>query len=549
LGKVWVQQGSRAAERSVEVRSHRDSLLQSYSGMVKEFETILMGMFESSAYLVEWNFDGHRRSFEKLLGNIAACPERLVGPESGAAMAPFRTFVGTWLQLFEQCSIDPIGMPNQIVLDRELDACTSIASMSTLVLERLEKNEVTFIKAAMEEMKGFEGTGSLRGEVENHRWIECGRFGCGIGTQADEYSEEDLSTYPMDLFCGCFKVTLMSQTHLLLILCSFFGVAIVAAEICLRKYVLAAVVSMALVVLVHFLCRIGDIDQYAALAREVHQLKRAADAVALHKEDLTLFTDKLRRLDHIWRLRTIPCMDLLVELAELVMSTPPEEKLSLMQGMCQQLPVLMEGLGPLALWITEADKSPELLQVAATQLHSCAEFVEANRNSPDLASLTMRRMSRTFGFLVVRIVGCQELTNKAKGASLGKVVRPYVAIRLRSPGGAKSAEVQQELRTTVGEKSLNPVWNEEFFVSVPWDADQVEFHVYDVSGASLGYHIANFRTMPPGVWQKGAERLRSVKKSAFKRSEIFYEVLFAEQLRQLYNMEELDPPQLMSFLS
>lgn len=84
----------------------------------------------------------------------------------------------------------------------------------------------------------------------------------------------------------CLQVTLMSQTHLLLILCSFFGVAIVAAEICLRKYVLAAVVSMALVVLVHFLCRIGDIDQYAALAREVHQLKRAADAVALHKEEL-----------------------------------------------------------------------------------------------------------------------------------------------------------------------------------------------------------------------------------------------------------------------
>jgi len=562
LGKVWIQHGGRAAERSIEVRSHRDSLLQSYSGMVKESETILMGMFESSAYLVEWNFDGRRRSFEKLLNSIAASPERLVGPDaSGNALVPFRIFVGAWLQLFEQCSIDPIATPNQIVRDKELDACTTIVSMSNLVLERLQKNEVTFIKAAMEEMKSFEGTGFLRGEIESHKWIECGCFGFGMRTQADDFADDDNedsspfpepTAFPVDCLCGCLKITLMSQTHVLLLMCMVFGIGIIALELVLRKYIMAIGLSVPMVSMVYFLCRIGEIDQYAALAREVHQLRRAANAVSLHHQELTSFTDKLRRLDHIWRLRTIPCMDLLMELVELVMSTAPEEKLPLMQGLCQQLPVLMEGLGPLALWIAEADKSPELLQVAASQLHSCAEFVEAHRNAPDLAALTMRRMSRTFGFLVVRIIGCQELTNKAKGATLGKVVRPYVAIRLRPSSSSsveRGADMQQELRTTVGEKSLNPVWNEEFFISVPWGAEQVELHVHDVGGTSLGYHIFNFRAMPPGVWQKGAEKLRSLKKSSFKKSEIFYEVLFAEQLRQLYNMEELDPPPLMSFLS
>merc|ERR1719343_307648 len=82
----------------------------------------------------------------------------------------FRRFVLQWLNIFQECSIDPVKHPKLVVTSEELSKCKDIKEVATLTLERLKQTEVRFISSQRDK-----DTQLLRGlRVQHRRMTQTG---------------------------------------------------------------------------------------------------------------------------------------------------------------------------------------------------------------------------------------------------------------------------------------------------------------------------------------------------------------------------------------
>jgi len=569
VSKAWLHNGGAVAEKVAEAQRRRDDLEDTYEDTLKSSQQMLLGMFESSAYVAEWNFQTRARNFEKFVTHMKAHPRKLLkdGCDQQKTTRAWCHFLLLWFEIFEQCSVSPVKEPNR--LTNPVDVANDLRRLSEApqkaaddtyhkefdfscetTLKVLAANEVNFKAMFQKAIAKFEYAEKIQARMRESPpcWIRLGFFRLGFDAtgmhgqpaapcDSPDASKDTTDEYPVDIYCGFLHVTLLSQAHFLLIFTSFVSIVLICLELWLDRPLPLLLLAASDFFLVFALVRISDVDEFARLSQEVRQLQQASALVNMRHQKLDKFCRKLRKLDHLWRTRTLPGLELMGELCTQIQDLSDLEDRSQFLGeITEAMRVLINGFGYIDLWLVDDNESAEFLELAGQEMHAATQFIVAARKERTPAHEIVKRVQRIFGVLIIRVNSARKLTNKTTFGFAGEKANPYVTVKTNQ---------DNEMVTQTIESQLNPVWDEEFCIPVAWNDDILELHVWSNSSSgvnigedpSLGYVHIPFRSLLSGQWHKSSAHLKSVKKGTEKESELHFEVFFAARVQQLYDNE------------
>lgn len=344
-----------AKEHVEAVALKTQDLNASCESVVVDMERRLVSMSELSACLAERNFDGQRRSFQKFLQRT----ETQSGWSSHMdLLPPFRLFVRRWLGVFEECSINPLDRPKRLVTDKELRHCRDVAQISRLVSDRLELHQVVFIS---QKMKKFQD--SLHDQRQKLRPLSSSR-----------------SLMSSSLSCGKLIFWIIFVSAVLVTIQEW-----VSGKLWLFYVMCAADMCLACVI-----AKYDSINEVARLEWQMQQLEKDVAQVRKRRDKLTAFHQQMQLLANLWLFRTVPCLDLLTELHELIQQSPPEDALQVLTGAVSVMEHVDRGLGPLRLWYGKDALHESKLKAMGKRLASCADVVKEADQMP----YPMQRISR-----------------------------------------------------------------------------------------------------------------------------------------------------------
>jgi len=537
--------GSDYEARSLQVRERRDSLQGAYVLAMADIEGILVNMSESAVGLAEWNFNEKRRGFMRSLDRIAEDPETYFPKPTKATIDAFRTLVSLWLRLYEECTEDPLRNPKRVIEPRELNKCKRMSDIARLVVSRLEKNPVSFVRRFVSD--GGQDAKHIMDEAGQQPWLQvfCG-FGCSKRAASSKMCEDGIvgmsagmgkGSFPLDCVMGCIRLTVLSKTHVSLLAMYLAGLSLLALELVLCNWLSTITVSLSEVYLLSGLFRIRDIDEISRLQLEVARLEKMGEEVKEHRNMLVEFYTNLRDLNALWQYRTLPCLEYLEAGTEHILK---EKDASFMQDATKLWCQLFDGLGGIPLWM-ERTLDEEVLVFAAEQLKSATDCV-IECSSRGASAAILQRLANVFGFVVVRVRAANSLTTKGYG-KLVAPAEPFVTISIsddQKPLNCSDAGsiAENAFRTEAMKGCTDPRWeDEEFFVPVEWYNSHLQLHVWDSQPhgepISLGFHNIAFRALAPGVWHQKCEYLTSAKSGSETQSAIDFEIFFANEVRQL----------------
>jgi len=383
-------------------KEQKQKLLNSYNELLGDMDGLLTNATESASGLAERSFESKRRDFQRFLERAKS---RFTVYQGDLDMLnQFRRFCVNWLNVFQECSIDPLGNPTLVVTDEELQRQSTIVEVADLCLERLRVTEVRFISSQRDKDKNIidqrtkdykrhtikqgprmlaitadgntppaannnNAGGSNRSLEElsrpkgQSRWLKC----CGGGCRwqvAEPYGTKALG-------CGCIDVTFLSKQHSMLLFVFFLGVLLFALDLyevigknatgedlgpeAVSAFFLIIAQLCVTVVLMNF----EDIDTVQKLEREVQELKEQNEVVGKQRENMKEFWSNAQNLTELWLYRTVPRLDLYKELHSQLEDENEEDLLTHISGANDALEDLEKRLGALEAWRNDGDLKTE----------------------------------------------------------------------------------------------------------------------------------------------------------------------------------------------
>lgn len=396
-----------------QAKMEKENLTKSYHELLTDMDGLLTKSAESASGLAERSFESKRRDFQRFLerflqrfGNDDNCDQSPVErKEHEMRLQQFRRFCQNWLNVFKECSIDPVVAPKLVVDREDLEECKSVAEVAELCLNRLRLTEVRFIsaqrdqdwqvlRASRHELKrwtvspqrgssrmlalvqpplasvntsSFSGSSLdipwMQDSARRVSWLSCGS-GHGWSCSSSSASQDHL---PTEIRCGCGRITILSKEHMSLISAFILGFVILILElinVCNNWASWDAVASIVLVLLVQIclivmMIRFEDIDVVQQLEREVKELARQNQAVEKQREKMHEFWSNCQNLTELWLYRTLPRLDLYKELHSQLEDAHEEDLVINMAGLNQALEALENNLGALQDWRNDGFLSPE----------------------------------------------------------------------------------------------------------------------------------------------------------------------------------------------
>jgi hypothetical protein len=378
------QYDDRLLNKQRDCQLKKETLTRSYNDLLSDMDALLTKSAESSAGLAERSFESKRRDFQRFLERakqrFSAGNTPQHKGEADQLLKQFRCFCINWLKVFEECSIDPIHFPKQVVTPEELLRCTNIGEVCDLCLERLRVTEVRFItiqrdedmkmlkknqnelrRITTDQSSASEGRTAPVKQIMDAAstarsgcsWCSCGLTGCHVNGGGDA---ED--GFPKECRCVCARMVLLSREHFVLI-CGFVAsIALIALRTMhfvndhedsndLIQLILAVVSIFSILVM---LVRFEEIDVIQQLEREVKQLAINTAQVEQQRQRMREFWTNAQQLTELWLYRTVPRLDLYKELHSQIEDVPTEDALQSIIGANQQLEELSHHLGPLENW-------------------------------------------------------------------------------------------------------------------------------------------------------------------------------------------------------
>jgi len=404
--KVINQFDQRLQKKQKLVKKEKENLLNCYKGLLSDMDTLLSKSTESASGLAERSFESKRRDFQRFLDRLKLrFPSGGVVKETSAMVDQFRKFVLNWLRVFEECSIDPVANPKQVVTFEELEGLSSIAEIAVFVSDRLTTTEVKFITeqrkndndalkddkenlAKMNQGRNLiaitdgregkssdnnqnssgRGTGSFVQQVGAAANRQCTWFTCGVmGCMLCKPSSNAAEGCPREFTCGCFELIILSRQHLNLVFSFFLGLCTVG----LSTYIYLIAVGqepvnesqeridifilvfmvLSLFSLVIILIKFEQIDVVQQLEREVQELQKQNEIVEANRQRMRHFWNQAQQLTELWLYRTVPRLDLCKELhSQLEDTQNDKELLTHMQAANKGLMDIETKLGSLEDW-------------------------------------------------------------------------------------------------------------------------------------------------------------------------------------------------------
>lgn len=382
-----------------QAREAKEKLLGSYSELLADMTGLLSKATETGTGLAETSFLSKRRDFVRFLERAQA---RSYESDGDTAMVDqFRRFCLNWLNVFKECSIDPINAPLIIVKKEELDDKHSIVDLCDFLLTQVKAVEVAFctnqrnrdtgvVQDNQNSLKrlslhpgskqmaitngdpetGEKQTAMLEEEgsstPKRTSWIRC----CG------KFDVDDSSDYPKQCNCGCFSILFLSPEHVKLISLFFMGlltIGVIAYQIIKNHQagvktdeagvkndeagvdaasavmgVLVIIIQMVLVVVLIFF---EDLDIVIRLEAEVRALQDQNEQLQRQREKMKEFWTNAQNLTEMWLYRTVPRLDLYQEVHKQLEDEEDDKNLlHNITGFNQALEHLESKLGAIEAW-------------------------------------------------------------------------------------------------------------------------------------------------------------------------------------------------------
>lgn len=388
----------------------KKALTDAYSHLIEDMDDFLSRAAESSAGLAERSFESKRRDFLRFLEHCSLKFEKIYDgskAERDQFLNQFRSFVQQWLQIFKECSVDPVSAPKLIVDDKELQSCTDLKEMCELIVDRLRKAEVKFYSSrkeddmakvtnykaqaktlAIEDVPGLahkktrvmasdsESFGSVTSarnvqtsrdpmleisptddDLEAQRcpctWLMCGKFKfqcCYLLGDPDSDNP-----FPRVTSCFCCRCAILSRDHVTLVAGFLVALLLFFLEIVnppgstvspLYEMLMTCFILSLLGVIIHF----QRVDILLRLEREVKKLEEERKTVEDQKKQMAEFWGGVQELTELWLHRTVPRLDLVKEIHSQLEDIPPEQVMDQLHKANDCLKRLEDDAGSLESW-------------------------------------------------------------------------------------------------------------------------------------------------------------------------------------------------------
>jgi len=527
------------------VDKEREQLSKEFEGTVNEVHGFLHGMSESNACMAEQSFKALLRYFQQFLKGMKGDAQKLEELHGDNISQAFRHFVSAWLAVFEQCTLDPLNHPRRVITDRELAGCGTIAEIVDEVNARLSASKISLIGNNLLAFKKKIVKADSR-QPNPKRWIGF-QLSLRFNMTADVDEDDPENIYPLDFYCGCLRVTMLSAAHFRLVIFLALGSALMALEIAWAKWLMAAVVCVGLICQCIILIACPDFDPISRLKIEIRNLRKERQDVLLQHQDMKNFFGKIQTVTNLWLYRTVPRLENFKMLHEQILDTPLDHRMALLKGVSEKLELLDADMKPSELFCGENALPESKLELVSEGINSCTKFLEELRGASYTSDVKMvdkicMSLGRVLCCIYVQGLAATNLKNKNNwGDLLGYKSNCYVTLRLQSSVTKLEAPRDQPLpRTQTIEDSEDPDWEgEDFFFPAQILDDQLELHVWhehattSQDSSSLGYALINFRTLGAGCWHRCRQPLISMQKKKATESTLEFQIYLATSVSTL----------------
>lgn len=138
-------------DKQKQITEGKKEVERQYKGAMADLDGLVSKSMDAQAILAERTLDEKRRDTRKFFAVIARqLQSNTVSTPNDDLHLQFRTFAKCWLQIFSECSVEPVTHPFRPVTDFELYKCASALEVAELVSKRFTDTEITFITRKQE---------------------------------------------------------------------------------------------------------------------------------------------------------------------------------------------------------------------------------------------------------------------------------------------------------------------------------------------------------------------------------------------------------------
>eukprot|EP00929_Paragymnodinium_shiwhaense_P120271 TRINITY_DN9219_c0_g2_i1.p1 TRINITY_DN9219_c0_g2~~TRINITY_DN9219_c0_g2_i1.p1 ORF type:complete len:1207 (+),score=337.59 TRINITY_DN9219_c0_g2_i1:143-3763(+) len=488
------------------------ALEASYYELMKDMQDQVKFVTEMHVDWLQHYFNQLRQDFVDICRRINANPSRLGDKSADAELASaFGGLTKAWLGSFRECTLDPAGKPLDVVSDMEINFCGSLTSITKLVIERLSKVEVVFIKIQQDmdfrqqsvwqvardlDASKRERSAELS-KVEDCRscnlcsWVSF----CGLSSGYRPLPRSGVF-FPLDLnFCYVMRLNVWNCRHLALLVTFVFVHLLAVVHVLLRTHggLILALLDVAMMWAI--LLRWEGYETGGRLRATSAVVGRQVAAVKAQKQEVVEVGKLVERPARIWLYRARPKLDVVMAMLRKVSTTSWSSSRSckdFMEKCLAALERLQEGFGS----VREFDQLPHDAQkVCLIQAEKAIAYIE-EMNVEQCDKEDLARRLHIPRVLDVRLLECKDLV----GAGDEECV-VYVRFRSRAEQSwIKSNAVESRGGTASweGEKGSCQL---RFLMRTEEDLLEADV-VQEGGGEDLLLGSVDFRQPSEGPWQK-----------------------------------------------
>jgi len=387
-------------KKQKDIEQAKDNLAKCYQETVSEMDRYVANSMDTQASLAERSFESKRRDFQRFMQKISR-DYKSVGGNCTEAQDTFllkelRRFVGHWLSVFAECSIDPVARPLVLISEEDLDSCSSVAELAELVSQRAKAAQVRIISYQRErdqkELKGLRGifqkkrdehfqklaarrrssqrksmvkdveVGTLKfgmgvmqqesADVVDHKWFQP----CGSKRLcAWDASNAGQDGFPVELHCFRSRIVFLSAEHIQLMVAFIIGFFVLAFEFAMvktAKIFLACALVVCQICIVFVLYEFIDIDIVQQLENQLKDVQAEQDKLENRRQTMIGFYENAQLLADIWLHRTVPRLELMKQLSDGAEDSGAGQLLPVLTNMNAKLQDLEDSLPALSEWLS-----------------------------------------------------------------------------------------------------------------------------------------------------------------------------------------------------
>jgi len=335
-------------EKQAEIKKRQESIATAFDQMMRELNTAIGQSLDSQVMLAERSLEAKRRDCNRLLQNIL--PKLKAREEDLALFEAFRNFVSIWLEIFAECSTEPVKMPYLIATEDELiEQCRSAAEVAEYVSSRMKANHIKLISTKQQldksQLAAWQKTWALlrnkqkrifeacrcrtveESEVEEglrvdrsleinakettRRWVTLGCFGFRIASHEN-------NKYPIYLDCCFLSIAVLSPEHSRLLVYYLVGLCLLcwSTTLIAPPPVVMGLLALSLTCISFVLYDFMEFDTVHRLEGQIEDLQRESDGVERKRQQIIDFYAKAQDLGELWAYRTLSRLELLKQLSE-----------------------------------------------------------------------------------------------------------------------------------------------------------------------------------------------------------------------------------------